>query len=234
MKKFAGLFVLLLLVVVPVMAQDAPPSQDTPPQDNSSQSTSSSSSQTTPDENQKPEKKKVSTLFRPKYEISVGYDHRSFGPAGTSRYGMNGWVGSFDYDWKSWLGFEGELQGVYATRTPPPGEGGVEKPSIYTIMGGPQIFPFRHHKISPFGHILFGEGYYQVPTGPYASFGSSTPTSFSHSVAGGGGLDYKFKENWAVRGMFDYGSTRFYTGSGVSSDSSYRISVGLVYYLGRK
>ena len=232
MKKFAGLFVLLLLVVMPVVAQDAPPSQDTPPQDTSSQSTSSSS-QTTPDENQKPVKK-VSTLFRPKYEISVGYDHRSFGPAGTPRYGMNGWVGSFDYDWKSWLGFEGEVQGVYATRTPPPGTGGVETPSIYTITGGPEIFPFRHHKLSPFGHILYGEGYYRVAVGPYSPFSGGTSTSFSHAVEGGAGLDYKFKENWAVRGMFDYGSTRFYTASGTSSDSSYRISVGLVYYLGRK
>jgi len=234
MKKFAGLFVLLLLIVTPVMAQDAPPSQDTPPQDTSTQSTSSSSSQTAPDENQKPEKKKVSTLFRPKYEISVGYDHRSFGPAGTPRFGMNGWVGSFDYDWKSWLGFEGEVQGVYATRTPPPGTGGVENPSIYTIMGGPQIFPFRHHKLTPFGHFLYGEGYYQVATGPYSPFGSSTGSAFSHALEGGGGLDYKISENWAVRGMFDYGSTRFYTSSGTSNDSSYRISVGLVYYLGRK
>lgn len=232
MKKFAGLFVLWVLVVAPAMAQDSS-SQDTPPQDTSSQSTSSSS-QTTPDENQKPEKKKVSTLFSPRYEISAGYDHRSFGPAGTPRYGMTGWVGSFDYDWKSWLGFEGEVQGVYATRYPPPGQGGVEKPSIYTIMGGPQIFPFRHHKVSPFGHFLYGEGYNRVTVGPYSSFGSSTTTAFSHALEGGGGLDLKFKENWAVRGMFDYGSTRFYTSSGTSSDSSYRISVGLVYYLGRK
>jgi len=236
MKKFAGLFVLLVLVVAPAMAQDASPQDNPPPQDTSSSQSTSSTSQTAPDQNEKPEKKKVSTLFRPKYEISAGFDHRSFGPAGSPRYGMNGWVGSFDYDWKSWLGFEGEIQGVYATQYPPPGEGGgVEKPSLYTIMGGPQIFPFRHHKISPFGHFLYGEGYLQVSVGPYSPFGSNVPSSFSHAWEGGGGIDVKFKPNWAVRGMFDYGSTRFSGSSGgTASDSSYRISVGMVYYLGRR
>jgi len=230
MRKLAGLFVLLVLCGVAARAQDTPPA-DTGSQDSASQSSSSSTpSDTNADETKKPVKK--SSAFSPKYEISVGYDHRSYGPAGSPRIGMSGWVGSFDYDWKRWLGFEGELQGVYATQRPL--QGGVEKPSLYTVMGGPQIFPFRHHKISPFGHILYGEGYYQISVGPYGGVGSKTSSYFSHALEGGGGIDVKFKENWAIRGMFDYGTTRFYASSGTSSDSSYRISVGLVYYLGRK
>jgi opacity protein-like surface antigen len=232
MKKFAGLFVLLMMAVAPAMAQDASPQDNPPPQDTSSSQSTSSTSQTAPDQNEKPEKKKVSTLFRPKYEISAGFDHRSYGPAGSSRIGMHGWDGSFDYDWKSWLGFEGEIQGVYATISAP--GAATATPSIYTILGGPQIFPFRHHKISPFGHFLYGEGYLRQAFGPYNSFGSSVNDFYSHAWEGGGGIDVKFKENWAVRGMFDYGSTRFGGGSGTSSDSSYRISIGLVYYLGRK
>ncbi len=226
MKKFAGLFALLLLVVVPAVAQDAPP------QDSSSQS-SSSSSQTTPDENQKPEKK-ASTLFSPKYEISAGYSHRSFYVTGYPKIGMNGWVGSFDYNWKSWLGFEGEAQGVYKTITSE--AAATETPSLYTIMGGPQIFPFRHHKLSPFGHFLYGEGYYREGFGPYGGVGTAVNTYFSHAWEGGGGLDVHIKPQWSVRGMFDYGSTHFTSGSGgsTSGQGSYRFSVGLVYYFGER
>lgn len=238
MKKFAGLFALILLMAIPALAQDAP-SQDTPPQDTSSQSSSSSSSsQTTPEENQKPEKK-VSTRFSPKYEISAGYSHRSFYVTGYPKIGMNGWVGSFDYDWKQWLGFEGEAQGVYKTITSP--VAATETPSLYTIMGGPQIFPFRHHKLTPFGHFLYGEAYYRDAFGAYGGIGSALNTYFSHAWEGGGGLDVHIKPHWSVRGMFDYGSTHFTarSSSGGSSGStsgqgSYRVSVGLVYYFGER
>jgi len=231
MKKFAGLFVLLLLVAGSAVAQDAP-SQDSPSQSTSS----SSSSQTTPDENQKPEKK-TSSLFSPKYEISVGYDHRSFYVTGYPKIGMNGWVGSFDYNWKQWLGFEAEAQGLYKTITSQ--AAATETPSLYTAMAGPQIFPFRHHKVTPFGHFLYGEGYYRDAFGPYGGVGSAVNTYFSHAWEGGGGLDVHIKPHWSVRGMFDYGSTHF-TASGSSSSGSsagqggYRFSIGMVYYFGER
>ncbi|HTW24751.1 MAG TPA: hypothetical protein VMD78_14195 [Candidatus Baltobacteraceae bacterium] len=233
MKRLAGLLVLLMLVVVPARAQDTqsqdnPPSQENTPPQSTSSSSSSSASQTNTEETEQP-KKKVSTLFRPKYEISVGYDHRSFYLTGQPKIGMNGWVASFDYDWKSWLGFEGEGQGVYKTITNV--GAATQYPSLYTIMGGPQIFPFRHHKVSPFGHFLYGEGYFRLPSAAYGTFGPGFQSSFSHSLEGGGGLDVKFKDNWAIRGMFDYGTTRFF---GATGQGGYRISIGLVYYLGRK
>jgi hypothetical protein len=227
MKKFAGLFVLLVLVVVTATAQDAP-SQDTPPQDTSSQSTSSSS-QTTPD--QKAEKK--SSAFSPKYEISAGFAHRSFGETGAQKIGMNGWDGSFVDNWKHLLGFEGEIQGVYKTISST--AAATATPSLYTAMAGPRIYPFRHHKLSPFGHFLYGEGYYRQAFGPYGGFGSRVTNFFSHAWEGGGGLDVHIKPQWSVRGGFDYGSTRFGSSSGgVSSQGSYRISVGLVHYIGER
>jgi len=229
MKKFAGFFVLLALVAVPAVAQDAP-SQDTPPQGTPSQSTSSS--QTTPDENQKPEKK-VSTLFSPKYEISVGYAHRSsYYSLSAPRTGMNGWYGSFDYNWKSFLGFEAEIQGVYKTITSP--VAATATPSIYTVMAGPEIFPFRHHKLTPFGHFLYGEGYLRQAYGPYGGIGSAVNTFFSHAWEGGGGLDVHIKPHWSVQGMFDYGSTHFDFASGAPGQGSYRVSAGIVYYFGER
>jgi hypothetical protein len=228
MKKFAGIFVLLLLVAIPAVAQDAPS------QDSSSQSSSSSSSsQAAPEENQQAEKK-VSSLFSPTYEISAGYSHRSFYTTGLPKVGMNGWFGSFAYDWKSWLAAEAEVQGVY--KTIPVTGGGTENPSLYTILAGPQIYPFKHHKLSPFGHFLYGEGYYRLMIGPYGGFGSSLTTYFSHSWETGGGLDVHIKPHWSVRGMFDYGSTHFHSGSSGSTagQGSYRVAVGIVYYIGEK
>jgi opacity protein-like surface antigen len=229
MRKLAGLFILLVLCSVGVRAQDAPP-PETPSQDSAAQSTSSSS-ETTPDETKKPVKK--SSAFSPKYEISAGFDHRSFGAAGAYKTGMNGWDGSFEYNWKRWLGFEGELQGVYATTYNP--RAATEMQSIYTVLGGPVLFPFGHHKLSPFGHFLYGEGYYRQSFGPYGGIGSNLNTFFSHAWEGGGGLDYHIKSNWSVRGMFDYGSTHFGTNSnGSGGQGSYRVSVGVVYYIGKR
>jgi hypothetical protein len=236
MRKVAGLFALMLLVAIGAVAQDAPPQDNTPPQDTSSQS-SSSSSQTAPEENQKPEKK-PSSLFSPKYEISGGYAHRSFYTTGYPKIGMNGWYGSFDYNWRSWLGFQGEAQGMYKTITSP--AAATEMPSLYTLMAGPEIFPFKHHKLTPFGHFLYGEGYYRDAFGAYGGIGSAVNTYFSHAWEGGGGLDVHIKPHWSVRGGFDYGSTHFTAssssgGSGSSvGQGSIRFSFGFVYYFRKR
>ena len=72
--------------------------------------------------------------------------------------------------------------------------------------------------------------------GPYGGFGSSTTTYFSHAWEGGGGLDVHIKPHWSVRGMLDYGSTHFHAGSssGTTGQGSYRVAVGIVYYIGER
>ncbi|HEX4075785.1 MAG TPA: hypothetical protein VHX49_10330 [Candidatus Acidoferrales bacterium] len=238
MRKLAGLFVLLVLCGVGVRAQDAPPPAETPSQDSTSQSTSSASTETTPDETKKPVKK--STLFSPKYDLSAGYSHRSFGSTGAPRIGMNGWYASLDYNWKRWLGFAGEIQGVYSTQYPL--QAGVEKPSVYTALVGPQIYPFKHHKLTPFAHFLYGGAYFREPIGPYPPFSSRVLTAGAQAWELGGGLDLHIKPNWSVRAVqFDYGSTHFSVNNaagggsnGSTSQSSYRISVGIVYYIGKR
>jgi hypothetical protein len=229
MKKFAGFFALLLLAVVPAVAQDAPSQNTPPPQDSTSQSTSSS--QTTP-EASPPEKKPISTLFTPKYELSAGFAHRSFYTTGLPKIGMYGAYGSFAYNWKRWLGFEGEIQAVYKTINVT--NGGTEKPSVYTALVGPQIYPFKHHKLSPFGHFLYGEGYYREAIGSYSGFPSTVNTYFSRSWEGGGGLDVHLWPKWSVRAGFDYGSTSFGSGGGSGSQGGYRISIGMVRYFGER
>jgi hypothetical protein len=222
MKKLAGLFALLVLVVVPAVAQDAPP-QDAPSQ--------SAPPAAAPDtsQNQNAEKKPKPLRYTPKYEISAGFAHRSYYISGGPKIGMNGWYGSFDYNWKRWLGFMGEAQGVYKALDI------NQNASLYTILGGPQVYPFKHRKLTPFGHFLYGEGYFRTATGAYGGFPSGVSSDFSHAWEVGGGLDVNVWRHWSVRAIqFDYGSTHFFSSSGTTGQGSYRVSFGVVYYFGEK
>lgn len=220
MKKLAGLFALLVLVVVPAVAQDAPPqeapSQSTPPQ-------------AAPETSPNTEKKPKPLLYTPKYEISGGFSHRSYYIASGPKIGMNGWYGSLDYNWKRWLGFELEGQGVYTSLDV------NQNASLYTLLVGPQIYPFKHHKLTPFGHFFYGGGYFRKTTAAFGGFPSGVSTDFSKAWEGGGGLDVNVRRHWTVRAIqFDYGSTHFFSGSGTPGQGSYRVSVGIVYHLGQR
>lgn len=250
MRKFAWFFLWLVLAAIPALAQDAPPQDAPPPQDSTPQSTTppSSSSQTQPEAGETTPKKKTSTLFLPKHEIYAGFVHRSVSTIGNfPKAGLNGWTGSFDDNWKTWLGFIGELQGVYATIGVT--GGGTEHPSVYTLMAGPQFFPLKHHKVTPFGHFLYGEGFYRLATDAYGGYPYTVTTQFSSAWEGGGGLDLHIKPNWSVRLVqFDYVSTHFKsamvgtttTGSGSSSGGNpnsqggYRLSFGVIRYFGKR
>jgi hypothetical protein len=82
---------------------------------------------------------------------------------------------------------------------------------------------------------LYGAGYYRENTSPYGGFGSATKTDLSRAWEGGGGLDLNLRKHWGIRLVqFDYGSTHFFSGSGAPSQSSYRVSVGVVYRFGER
>jgi hypothetical protein len=231
MRKLAWLLVLVAWFVVPAAAQDT--SQNPPPDQSTPQGQSTPESQTTPPAAESP-KPKPRPRYTAKYEISAGFAHRSFSTSpGAPKIGMNGWYGSVDYNWKRWLGFAADGLGVY-TRI----NSGLastyhnQTESIYTFMVGPQFFPFKHRKVTPFGHFLYGGAYFRQYTSPVGGFGSNLVTSFSRAWEGGGGLDVTLRQHWGLRLVeFDYGSTRFFAGSG---QSSYRVSVGFVYRFGQR
>ncbi|HUA01883.1 MAG TPA: hypothetical protein VMB02_16220 [Candidatus Aquilonibacter sp.] len=228
MKKFAGIFILLVLTAIPAVAQDAP-SQDTPPQDSGAQP----SQQPAPEAGQAEKKPKVIERYSPRYEVSAGFDHRPYTVNGGPHVGMNGWYGSFDYNWKTWLGFVGEAQGVYTTLHPI--QAGVEKPSMYLAMAGPQFYPLRHHFVTPFGHFLYGGGYYREMIGTYSGFPSVVVTDTTRAWELGGGLDVRIHHtHWSVRAIqFDYGNTNFKKLSD-KGQGSYRVSFGVVYSWGER
>jgi hypothetical protein len=220
MKKLAvvcGLFVLFVApAFTPLMAQD----QQQPSDQNQ-----------TPSEETKPAKeKRIYTVS--KYELSGGYAFRTYYSPSLATLHMNGWYASFDYNRFTWLGFVGEAVGTGYTQGLLNGQ-----TKIYTFQGGPQVYPFRHHKLTPFGQFLYGIGYYRLSVAPYGGFAANTIDYVVSSWQAGGGLDLALKkENWGVRLVqFDFTSANFYPNTTTYTNRGLlRISAGIVYHFGNR
>jgi hypothetical protein len=165
----------------------------------------------------------------PKYEIGGGAAYRSFDQFGGSRLNMYGWEAYGDYHIWRFINVAGDIAGTYNRFS---SSGSVNKTNgstdIYSFLIGPQLYPFGHkHKITVYGHVLFGGGYYsnhlnQVGFNPFSI------SYFGPTWMGGGGFDWKIKEHWSIRLIqADYEQTRLISG-GVSQ-TNYRASIGLVY-----
>lgn len=175
---------------------------------------------------EKPEPKKASI---PKFELSAGYAYRAYGVSPAASLAMNGGYASADYSFTRWLGAEGEVVGVYKN------QGVLGKTDIYTFLVGPRVYPFKHHKLTPFGHLLFGAGRYSKATPTYQVF----PAKYVHDTAfaweAGGGLDLYLRKHWGVRLIeVDMGHTGFSIAGYPTSQSERRISAGIVYRFGER
>ena len=206
MKKVAGFFLLVLISCSPALAQDR--------------------------DGWKVFKKPPT---RTRFELGGGVLFRSFSnltppgsPTGT-RLDMVGWNGYADYRFLRWLSLGGELSGAYHLS----GENGNTQ--IYTATLGPQIYPLGHdHKITPFGHILFGLGVYGFDLESQGGFNHFSRWDNSFAWMAGGGLDVKFKKRWRIRLVeFDYEDTKFNL-SGTPGYGNYRVTAGLLYRFGLK
>jgi Outer membrane protein beta-barrel domain len=165
----------------------------------------------------------------PQYEIGGGVAYRSFDQFSGTRLNMGGWEAYGDYHVWRFINVAGDIAGTYNRSS---SSGSVNKTStstnIYSFLVGPQLYPFGHaHKITAYGHVLFGGGNYssritQVGFTPFST------SYFGPVWMGGGGLDWKVKEHWAIRLIqADYERTSFL--SGAPSQGNYRVSIGLVY-----
>ncbi|HTR47787.1 MAG TPA: hypothetical protein VMM16_10420 [Verrucomicrobiae bacterium] len=223
MKKLAAMCGLAILLLVPkmapLMAQDQPPDQTQPPSDQT---------QTEP-------VKAKRTYFVPKYEVSGGYTYRSYYSADGTTLGMNGWYASVDYNVYRWLGIVGEfadtaknqgiIQGVPVGDT-----------QIYTFLAGPQIYPFAHRKLSPFGRFMYGAKYYRDAVPTFGGFPGSTITSLVRGWQLGGGIDYNVTRRVGIRLIqFDVGSSNFFPNTQNFANRSLRsVSVGIVFHFGER
>jgi Outer membrane protein beta-barrel domain len=163
----------------------------------------------------------------PSIELSGGYTVRVYNPPSASHIIMNGWYASGDYNFFPWLGAAAEVSGAYK------GQGLDGNVSIYSLLVGPQIYPFRHrHKLTLFVHVLFGEGFYRIHYPAYGGFPAKLTTDTGTSWEAGGGFDLARTAHWEIRLIqADFGQTRFL---GSQSQATYRLSVGVVYRFGKK
>lgn len=164
----------------------------------------------------------------PKIELSVsGAFNRFYAPSGYY-LDMPGWAASANYTVFRWISAKVEASGEYGSRAL------VGRTSTYNLMVGPQFYPFRHHKITPWGEFLFGEGYYRNNIPAFGGFPSKTITNFSFTWEGGLGLDWRLTHRWDIRPIeFDYVSSKYLaTAPNQVRQSNYRLQIGIVYKIG--
>jgi hypothetical protein len=124
-----------------------------------------------------------------------------------SNANMSGWEGSLTYKFTSYIGVTADVSGQYGTLT-------NSRINYHNILVGPQVSLPR--KISPFVHVLFGEGRSSV-------FGV---TSKTFAIAIGGGVDYRVTDLISIRmAQFDV-----ITGATKQTSSDGRFSAGIVFH----
>jgi hypothetical protein len=213
MKRCLGVGALLLVFLIPTVAQENPPTGTQPP----------------PPETQAAPPAPQET---PPYEVSGGYDLRVFTEPNYARVGFNGWYAAGQYNFLGHhldrVSLAAEVSGTYRN------EGANGALSIYSGLVGPQIYPFRHaHKITPFAHVLFGEGYYRADYPRFGGFPAEVITYSSFSWEVGGGVDLRRTPHWSIRVIqVDYARTGFLGPKLVQNN--YRASVGVVYRFGKR
>ncbi|MBO0719520.1 MAG: porin family protein [Blastocatellia bacterium] len=165
-------------------------------------------------------------------------NHFTFGyTTQTGDFGPNGFEVGLDYRLREYLAIAGEgsflwkknrvnnVQTNLATN-------GVTDISVsnnaQNFLFGPRFFftrAFRQPHLIPFAHLLFGVSRQDSTINlalQEGQIGSSVDTSWSWTL--GGGLDYWFNKNWAVRGKIDLLKTHFNdTGQ---SKARFTVSVG--------
>ncbi len=220
MKRLLTLFALVALVATSSFAQA---------QAQQGQSQSAPSVQVRK-EGQSPARKrrKGAPPATPRIELSAsGSFNRYTAPTGYY-VDMAGWNGSADYNLRRWAGAQVEASGDYGRKA------FFGNSSVYTLFVGPQLFPFRHHKITPWGHFLFGEAYYRNPIPAFGGFQPKVSADFAFAWEGGAGIDINYKEHWGIRIVqVDYISTRFFRSQpNQPTQADYRASIGVIYRIG--
>src|SRR5690348_1140487 len=224
MKRRVGFLVVALLCALPVCAQETPqPAPDTStPGPSSSSSTSAGSAPAAAASASQPS---FDAREAAAWEISAGFALRDYSTPGLNLK-MDGGYFSVNYNILSWLGVEGEGLAVFKQQGKQ-SLGTREKWALVTGMAGPKVYPFHHHKVTPFAHFLIGMGYYDLSVPAFGGFPSSKSTSTAMAYEIGGGLDLRIKRHWAVRLVqAGFDQTAFYGGN--PKQGGYRFSTGIV------
>jgi opacity protein-like surface antigen len=183
------------------------------------------------DTDKEKKKEKGPDTFTPKYDITVGFEYRSYYPNNVPRFGTSGWDVTYDYSFfRHFLSLVADGTGTYSTQSP----GGYT--DIYTFTAGPRVYPLGHrHRLTVYGQGLFGGGYIRTKLPSNGVFAGLPMHDTRFTLSGGGGVEYRASERWAIRLIeFDYESTRFFTTPGITGQSNYRLSFGVTRRFGHK
>lgn len=175
-------------------------------------------------------KKRAPSGNMPAIELAAGPNfQRATAPQGYY-LDMFGWTVSGQYNLFRWLSGEAQGSGEYSHKAL------IGSTQTYSILFGPDFFPLKHHKITPWGHFLFGQAYYRNSIPAFADFPAHVNSAFSFAWEGGAGLDVNYKRRWGIRLLeFDYISTNFFGGQPMQPrQSNYRIEVGVIYKIGQR
>lgn len=168
------------------------------------------------------------------FELSAGGSFRLFQQTETadeSKIGMPGWYFSGVFNLRRFHSLLGlQLEGTGAYRH----QGTFGDTSVYNLLAGPRVYIFGHHKLTPYGEVRFGYGYYTNDVPAYGGYSAQTQVSRGYSWEGGGGVELNLRhQHWAIRMMqFDFGQTSFFSYN--VRQTNYRASIGVIYHFGRK
>jgi opacity protein-like surface antigen len=150
----------------------------------------------------------------PKGEAAGNYTYIRINPgSGVSHIDCHGGGGSGAYSLNNYLGVVGEFSGCKWT-----GIGGASV-HTFTYLFGPRVTYRGYGRLEPFGEALFGGAHIG---------GDASDNAFAMAL--GGGVDYKWKRNVAIRFVqADYLYTKF--GSN-THQNNFRLQAGIVYRFG--
>jgi hypothetical protein len=162
-----------------------------------------------------------------KFTIFAGYSYGNTNYGDSSRSNLNGWEASIEgYRKRPWLTFVADGSGYYGWNSFPISCVTVPvcTPAIpdsrikqYILMGGPQFSTFRGN-FRLFAHAMGGASRATAKTtGFFAS-------SWGYAVAGGGGVDWKWRGPLSIRVSGDYIRLDLFN----TSQNMYRASTGFV------
>jgi hypothetical protein len=171
----------------------------------------------------------------PRYEVGGGFDYTRFGPqtltATTSTFTLNtfGWNVNGVYNLRRHYGVAFDVSGVYNIQTSASPNIGNATTQVYPFLIGPRIYPLGHRKLTLFGQVLVGGAVQRLGAPTLVPFPATVLTSTGYAWQGGGGVDYTFRDHWAIRMIeVDYLNT-FLNGN---SSGSERATVGVTYRWG--
>jgi opacity protein-like surface antigen len=132
-----------------------------------------------------------------------------------------------------WLGGSIEANGVYANPVVSvAGQpvNGLLTNQIYTFMGGPTVKARTFRRLQPYAHVLLGAVLTRMDTTGKGALYFGHPISESKTAFGlavGGGIDFKVKRAFAVRGNADWLRSTF-EDQNIDRQNSLRTSLGIV------